>query len=237
MAGEAAGVTPTPEPQPQPIRPRRNKGGPQYARSVKKLEVIHRQHRVCELYLQGKYQHEIAKELGVSIKTVTRDLKAVEAIWLASAVTNFDKMRAEELARINLLERTYYRAWKRSLRSKEDSVSGRTTTGRGDEVKEATKAEIRRRQGEGNPAFLAGVERCSKARREMFGLDRATGGANVGVMVLNAVDMEVMSGRRPHPNPEYAAERPQELNGPGHDTDATPSPVDITPVPVMEDTQ
>lgn len=182
-----------------PLAPERGSaGGPQRARSSKALALQQRRYRVCELYMQGRYQHEIARALGVSVKTVSRDLEHVERIWLAAAVTNFDKMRADELARINHLERTYWRAWRRSLESREESSSSKTTAADGETT---AKAEIKRRRGEGNPAFLAGVQWCVERRCKLFGLDRPGGATTSGVIVINGVDMKVALGREPHPDP------------------------------------
>lgn len=180
-------------------------GGPQHARSSKALALLQRRSRVCELYMQGRYQHEIARTMGVSVKTVSRDLEHVEKIWLAAAVTNFDKMRADELARINHLERTYWRAWRRSLAVREESSSSKTTDADGEAT---TKAEIKRRRGEGNPAFLAGVQWCVERRCKLFGLDRPGGTGASGVVVINGVDMRVALGQEPHPDPLMRMEEP-----------------------------
>jgi hypothetical protein len=110
------------------------------------LEIDRRRARVAALYLQGRYQWDIAAELEVDPSTVSRDLKAIRAAWKASAVRDFDEAKGRELDRIDLLERTYWQAW---LDSREEH---QTTT----------------------PAFLAGVQWCIDRRCKLLGLDAPT---------------------------------------------------------------
>jgi hypothetical protein len=170
---------------------------------LKTIELAQRRARVVEMYFQGKYQHEIATDLGVTVRTIARDLKAMEEEWLESAVTDFARLRMAEKHRIDNLERTYWKAWKRSLRDKEETTSARTTGKEGD----TTRAEVKRRGSDGNPAYLEGVRWCVDRRCKLFGLDKmASGdGAGAGVMILNGVDLEVALGLKPHPVPLLSA--------------------------------
>ena len=61
-------------------------------------EIENRRRQVAERYLRGEYQSAIADTLGIDQATVSRDLKALRAAWLASAVRDFDLARAQELA-------------------------------------------------------------------------------------------------------------------------------------------
>lgn len=78
-------------------------------------EIARDRARVAEMYLAGRYQSEIAQELGLSQQQISYDLQAVRREWQASAVRNFDEAKAQELAKIDHLERTYWQAWQQSI--------------------------------------------------------------------------------------------------------------------------
>jgi hypothetical protein len=106
------------------------------------LAIEQRRARVAEAYLRGQYQHDIALREGVSQSTVSLDLKAIQAQWKASSIRNLDAHKAQELARIDQLERTYWEAWGRSLREGRD----------------------------GDPRFLDGVQKCIVSRCKLLDL-------------------------------------------------------------------
>ncbi len=93
--------------------------------------------------------------------------------WQESSLANTDANRAkldakkaEELAKIDALERTYWKAWRRSCKDREVQTAEKVT---GDTAR--SKAATRREGQSGNPAFLAGVERCIDRRCKLLGLD------------------------------------------------------------------
>lgn len=99
---------------------------------------------------------------------VFNDLRKIRGMWLESAVRDFDTMRSQELAKVDKLEATYWEAWDRSLSEFEKkSVKRKTLETGGQEVSE----EVAKEKRDGNPAFLAGVERCIERRCKILGLD------------------------------------------------------------------
>ena len=68
--------------------------------------------------LAGMTLKEIGEKLGVNSATVCRDLEWVRHQWTKSAVENFEQARAIELARLKMVERKYWEAWKRSTEDK-----------------------------------------------------------------------------------------------------------------------
>ena len=132
--------------------------------------LVHRE-QIAARYLRGEYQADIARALGISQQQVSYDLKAIRAAWLASAVRDFDALKAQELAKIDAVEREYWLAWERSKKDKEISVQ------EGGEVDPQTrkpriKKVVMRKEGQaGNPAFLAGVLTCIERRCAILGLD------------------------------------------------------------------
>jgi hypothetical protein len=126
--------------------------------------AIHRQ-EIARRYLRGEYQSAIAVALGIDQATVSRDLAAIRAAWLASAIRDFDAARAQELAKVDAVEREYWTAWERSKLDKEIA----TQEAGGDGKKK--KISLRKEGQSGNPAYLAGILTCIERRCKILGLD------------------------------------------------------------------
>lgn len=118
---------------------------------------------VARLYLQGRYQHEIAQLLGVSQQQIAYDLKAVQVEWRNVPRLQLTELKQKELARLDVLERTYWQAWEDSKKPKETTSSNKD----GDRIKVGKRNE----QRNGNPAFLRGVMDCIDRRCKLLGLD------------------------------------------------------------------
>lgn len=128
-----------------------------------KAQIERDRTEVARLYLQGKYQHEIAQILEVSQQQVSYDLKAIQSVWRDVPQAQLNELKAKELARIDELERTYWQAWERSLTPKETT----STAKEGEKLKVGKRSE----QRNGNPAFLKGVMDCIDRRCKLLGLD------------------------------------------------------------------
>jgi predicted transcriptional regulator len=120
--------------------------------------------KTAELYLQGKTQCEIAGVLGVSQPTISKDLKELQKRWLEKSVKAIDERKAEELAKIDQLERTHWEAWVKSCeyRTMVTDVKGK-------------KIKILVPQDQSNPMgdtkYLAGVQWCIDRRCKILGVD------------------------------------------------------------------
>lgn len=125
------------------------------------------QHRqeIASRYLRGEYQADIARDLGISQQTVSLDLKAIRAAWLASSIRDYDAAIAQELARIDEVEREYWSAWEKSKQDKE--ITYQEAGGDGHKK----KVSLRREGQAGMPAFLDGVLKCIERRCRLLGLD------------------------------------------------------------------
>lgn len=118
--------------------------------------------RVASMLLAGRYQHEVAAELGVSRQQIGYDLRILRRQWISSALVDFHQLKAEQIAKIDDLERTYHEAWRQSQRP----VNTLTTTiGRFD-----SKA-VRTVTSPGDVRYLQGVMRCIDMRCRFLGLD------------------------------------------------------------------
>jgi hypothetical protein len=122
---------------------------------------------VARLYLAGHTQAEIGRQLSLSRQQIGYDLEAVRQDWLRSSLMDFNARKAEELAKIDHLEREYRDAWERSKTGQETTTTEQTTTPEGDR----TKASIRKEEQHGDPRYLEGVRWCISKRCEILGLD------------------------------------------------------------------
>lgn len=120
------------------------------------------------LYLQGKTQQEIADQLGVSREQIKYDLATIQARWRQDTAINLDEAKLRELARIDVLERTYWDAWENSL--SERTRSRVEKTGVDAEGNPRGKSSIEREMLLGVPAYLTGVQWCISERCKLLGL-------------------------------------------------------------------
>ena len=142
---------------------------------------------IADWYCQGMTQAAIAerinadpeREYQLSQQTISNDIRSIQSAWLASSLRDFDDMRAEQLGKIDRLEREYWRGWERSCEDAETVVkkSKGTVTKYKDEktgkfVAERPAEQHQTSKGQaGSPTFLAGVERCIERRCKLLGLD------------------------------------------------------------------
>ena len=129
----------------------------------KKTEITNRRQQVAERYLRGMYMAQIAEELGVDTATISRDLSELRKEWLDRSINHVEQKKADELARIDQLERTYWDAWERSKENAKTITKKKTPAG--DISERKTEGQV------GNPAFLTGVQWCINKRCEILGLE------------------------------------------------------------------
>ena len=132
---------------------------PQNKRSV----ISDRRKKVAELYLQGKWQSEIAGIVGVTQSQVSQDLTVLRRLWLQSSLINIDKIKSRELAKIDRLESEAWDAWESSVGKKIRTTE--SSGDKGNETKTETKIDA------GDPRFLQSIQWCIAKRCEIFGLN------------------------------------------------------------------
>ena len=137
-------------------------------------------------YLQGEYQADIAADLGVSQSTISADLKKLQRRWQASALVDLNAAKAQELAKIDNLEREYWEAWTRSCADAETVVK---------KAKEATQT-IKGQAGD--PRFLAGVQWCIERRCKLLGLGNHFDSAGAGHVQIDQDAVVGVSLQRGH---------------------------------------
>lgn len=132
-------------------------------KSNKRLELVRRRQQIAELYLQGWTQTAIAERLTISQSMVSDDLKSIRREWRASAIRDFDLAQAEELQKLDRIEREAWAAWERSQKPAQSAVMD------GAGAAQPTRKTIRTQYGD--PRLLEVVLKCNAARRTMLALD------------------------------------------------------------------
>ncbi|HEY4313615.1 MAG TPA: helix-turn-helix domain-containing protein [Pirellulales bacterium] len=130
------------------------------------MAIAQRRRQVADLYLQRWTQSSIAERVGVDQSTVCDDLKYVRREWRDSAVRDFDLAQAEELQKLDRVEREAWAAWEQSQKPAQSAVIN------GDGGNQQTRKSVRNRHGD--PRMLEIILKCNAARRTMLGLDAPT---------------------------------------------------------------
>lgn len=135
-----------------------------------KFAMAERRLKVANLYLQGWAQFRIAQKVEVDPSTITRDLQAIQEEWVAKSVEAIEKRKAEELAKIDQLEYTYWESWERSLEAFKSKIVKGRKTGNGKKAQDIEQT-LKEEERAGDPRFLAGVQWCIEKRMKIFGLE------------------------------------------------------------------
>jgi transcriptional regulator with XRE-family HTH domain len=114
-------------------------------------------------YLKGESQAAIAAALGLEQSTISRYLKTIRGRWAERYTADFQSMVAEELARVDTLEREYWTAWERSCNER--------TTQAIESTESKSRKSVRKENRDGDPSFLAGVQWCITQRCKLLGLN------------------------------------------------------------------
>jgi hypothetical protein len=131
------------------------------AQREKDLETLSR------YYLTGHSQRRIGEALGISASQVCRDFVTLQERWKASTTMHLDEIKARELARIDCMEASYWRSWRKSLKDEKIAAVEKRTDGTGGEQ---NKVGSKRKAQCGDPSFLAGVQWCVEMRCKLLGL-------------------------------------------------------------------
>lgn len=125
---------------------------------------------IAEWYCQGVPQHEIADRLGtVSREQVKYDLAAIHAEWAAKRDRLLDEHKAEQLAKIDVMEREY---WAEYLRSKEPfkRTVKHAESAKDEKQPQPTRAVVTTEERLGDPRYLDGARWCIEQRCKILGL-------------------------------------------------------------------
>lgn len=172
-----------------------------------KIEKERDYHFITEMYLKRHSIRAIAKKLSdhvgkpnyLSYKAVHNDLKAIMQQWRDERLDDLDAAKTTELNAINKLENTYWEAWEKSIgdyERKSKKLKGSIGLDRDGKQKSPSEQEISTTEmiSMGNPAYLAGIERCIERRCKILGIDApqkmdvTSGGEKIkGITVVEVV--------------------------------------------------
>jgi len=128
------------------------------------LQIEQDRARIATLVLQGREHAEIALELGVSRQQVTYDLKVIKDRWASRTTMDLDQAKADELVKIDRLERTYWDAWELQCTPQ----VYRAVDGDGNPILGGEEVQVPQT---GDPKLLAGILSCIDRRCKLLGLD------------------------------------------------------------------
>lgn len=132
--------------------------------------VTARRARVAQLYCRGVHQDRIAQECGVTQQQISLDLKEIRRVWQRTMAEEFDRLKAEQLAKLDAVEAEAWRGWRRSTRQAVKNTARLVRTPDGD------RSETRRDQEDqaGDPRFLQVALSTVERRCKLIGADAPT---------------------------------------------------------------
>ena len=124
--------------------------------------------KLAGLYLHGVSTTEMAVRVGLTRRTVQAELVAIRDDWKGRTQIDFVSAIAQQLDRVDLVEKYACEGWERSLTRKtvETKQAVRTVSGQVD------RATVRAETGNGDPAFLARMSWCIEQRCRILGLEK-----------------------------------------------------------------
>lgn len=125
--------------------------------------AAHRE-QIAELRLKGVTLVKIAEKVGISLPTVKRELRKLEAEWKAQAAANIEEVKARELQKLDLLEAEAWAEWERS---KKDWVKKTVQDGKGG----GKRAKVESGGQCGDPRYLQVILGIRERRAKLLGMD------------------------------------------------------------------
>lgn len=157
-------------------------------------------HRLAILYVRGRNQQEMARQLNLSRRQIVADLKVVRESWLSDDAGGDQQIRALSLAKVDHLEHVAWDAWDRSCLGPECT---KTVASRGAQP----RVERTKKDNVGNPRFLDRVAWCIQKRCALLGLDAIDNAASrSGLNVLTDAELDEQAQQRGLRSPRWSQE-------------------------------
>lgn len=139
---------------------------------------------IAEMFLKGHSCRNIAVKLCdhvgkpnyITYRTVNNDINALIKEWEKDRISEINKQKLIELEKVNKLERTYWMAWEKSIEDyekKAKKIKGALGTDKKGNALKPSEQELQTTNmiSFGNPAYLAGIERCIERRCKILGIN------------------------------------------------------------------
>jgi hypothetical protein len=175
---------------------------------------------IGELYTQGLSHYAITNRLNssrpykLSRQIVTTQIQGIIGEWRAKMLQAVDEKIADELARLNKIEREAWDAWERSK-----AEETKTTSEKSEGTNGRTLARVIKAGRDGDPRFLMIVGNCVTERCKLLGLYAASkvehGNADGTPLIIPTAPapvIRIVMGESPHM---------KELMALTHDTNGT----------------
>jgi hypothetical protein len=127
---------------------------------------------VATLYVRGVPISQIARDIGHAQEQTQAMVDDLKGRWRHSSLMDFTQRKAEELEKIDQLQRTYWDAWEDSR--KNAIKLSRDDAFRSDGSKIPTRQRTEQINQFGDVRFLDGVFKCIERRIKLLGLDEST---------------------------------------------------------------
>jgi len=136
--------------------------------SAQRAALAERRAKVARRYIHGDLQAEIARAFEVSQQTISHDLRVIHDEWLKQSVQDRAEWVANELARIDEVERQAWIGWRKSQEDAQ-TLKARMQDG-GHTTEKISKGQA------GDVRFLGVVLNCITKRCELRHLGQALPG-------------------------------------------------------------
>lgn len=140
------------------------------SRFTKEQRELLRAH-IAEDRLRGMTFPDIAAKHDIALSYAYSEYKVVEQRWRANANASLAQAKQQELARIDLVEKTAWEAFERSMSDETEYSNQYSPDGEGNPELASTKA--RKRGRDGDPRWLAIILNCVDRRTKLLGLNSA----------------------------------------------------------------
>jgi hypothetical protein len=184
---------------------------------------------IAAMHLKGVPQREIAANFNLKQPQISKDIAEIYRRWAEKNPIALSTLKARELARIDELERTYWKAWEDSQKPREVEFQEKTSIepdvsedGAATAGKDRLKASRRTEGQVGNPAFLAGISKCGEQRCKLIGLD-----APQQLEVRTPQPIQIINVMDAEPRPTPVAE-------PSRQEHTTTAPPPLVPIRILE---
>lgn len=147
------------------------------------VRLINRRRQMAFQYLTGMSQAEIAEAHGLDSSAVSRELGKIRDDWKAEYATAIEERKAQECAKLDLLEAVAWKAWDRSCndtetrkKSRDEELRAVTVNQDGKKVMTEKMTPVREHleivtKGQaGDSRFLDRVAWCIEMRMKVFGM-------------------------------------------------------------------
>ena len=124
--------------------------------------------QVSALVLKGMTTRQIAEKVGISQRTVVRDIQHLQAQWREKALEAIDQVKARELASLDIMEAEAWDAYNRSKQDYTKKVVEDKPTGKG------RSARIETGSQHGDPRLFNVILSIKERRAKLLGMDAPT---------------------------------------------------------------